>query len=169
MTTEKQKIEKGISDIVGVFTDPIIVYPGGGWEDTIPDWIKQAITLERLVMNMKALKGEEPTGTDAEALAYLYPASLSFPLGHDWTQIYLYLGSKVMQYHNPFQKEEPFPDDIKVESLDDGQMRDLNRLKAWIYKKRVDVRQERDRAERRQKKEEEAPARKVLQPALFDL
>lgn len=167
MTTEKQ-LEKGISEIVGVFCDPIIVFPGG-WMDTIPDWIKNAITLERLVMNMKALKGEEMTGTDAEALAYLYPASLEFPLGHDWTEIYLYLGSKVMQYHNPFQKKEPFPDDIKVESLDDGQMRDLNRLKAWIYKKRVDVRLERERVDRRQKKDEAAAEKKALRPALFDL
>ena len=67
MTTEKQ-IEKGISEIVGVFTDPILVMPGG-WGDTLPEWLKQAITLERLAMNMKALKGEEMTGTDAEACA----------------------------------------------------------------------------------------------------
>jgi len=55
-----------ISDLVGTFTDPIIVYPGG-WGDTLPDWLKNAITLERLEMNMRALKGEELTGTDAEA------------------------------------------------------------------------------------------------------
>jgi hypothetical protein len=40
-------VEKGISDIVGVFTDPILVFPGG-WGDTLPDWLKTAITLERL-------------------------------------------------------------------------------------------------------------------------
>ena len=67
-------IEKGISDIVGVFTDPILVFPGG-WGDTLPDWLKETITLERLVMNMKALKGEEITGTDAEACAYLMTVS----------------------------------------------------------------------------------------------
>ena len=163
MTTEKQ-IEKGISDIVGVFTDPIIVFPGGGWEETLPEWIKPAITLERLTMNMRALKGEEMTGTDAEALAYMYPASLAFPLDHDWTQIYLYLASTVFARH----KQAEVPDDIKVESLNDDQMRDLNRLKAWIYKKRVDARLEKDRAERRQKREEEATAKKAGQPALFD-
>ncbi len=43
----------------------------------MPDWIKGAITLERLVMNMRVLKGEEPTGADAEALAYMYPAPLT--------------------------------------------------------------------------------------------
>jgi len=37
-------------------------------------------------------------------------------------------------------------------------MRDLNRLKAWLYHKRTTIRLDRDRAERRQKKEEEAEA-----------
>ena len=36
--------EKGISDLVGVFTDPVIVFPGG-WGDSLPDWLKNAITL----------------------------------------------------------------------------------------------------------------------------
>jgi len=156
-------IEKGISDIVGVFTDPILVFPGG-WGDSLPEWIKPAITMERLAMNMKALKGEEMTGTDAEACAYLYTASLTQPMGHDWTQIYLYIASTVFARH----KQAEVPDDIKVESLNDEQMRDLNRLKAWIYQRRIKVRLDRDRAERREKKEEEAARREAEQPALFD-
>ena len=155
-------MEKGISDMVGVFTDPIIAYPGG-WMDTIPEKVKQQITIERLVMCMRAARGEEPTGTDAEALAYMYPASLEFPMDHDWSQIYLYLGTKVMSGAGT-----KMPEDIRVESLNDDQMRDLNRLKAWIYKKRIEVRLDRERAERRQKKEGEAAAREAAQPALFD-
>lgn len=89
----KPTVEKVISDIVGVFTDPIIVFPGG-WGDTLPEWIKSSITLERLMENMKALKGEEMTGTDAEACAYLYTASLTQPMGHNWTDIYLYVAGK---------------------------------------------------------------------------
>lgn len=152
--------KKGISDIVGVFTDPILVFPGG-WGDILPDWLKNAITLERLAMNMRALKGEEMTGTDAEACAYMMTASLSFPFDHDWTKIYLYTAGKVCRQH----KQVEVPQDILVESLDDEQMRDLNRLKAWIYEKRIKVRLERDRAERRQKKEEEAAATEAAQPA----
>ena len=34
--------DKMIKDLVGVFTDPLIVFPGG-WEDTLPDWIKTEI------------------------------------------------------------------------------------------------------------------------------
>ena len=88
-----QSIEKGISEIVGVFTDPIIVFPGG-WGDTLPEWLKNAITLERLEVKMRALKGEEMTGTDAEACAYLFTAALTQPMDHDWGQIYLYIATQ---------------------------------------------------------------------------
>ncbi|MBA7507877.1 hypothetical protein ES706_06606 [subsurface metagenome] len=163
----KPTVEKGISDIVGVFCDPIIVFPGG-WGDTLPEWLKTSITLERLVMNMRALKGEEMTGTDAEACAYLNTASLTQPMDHDWTQIYLYIATKVYEKWRTKESGVTMPEDIRVESLNDGQMRDLNRLKAWLYQKRTTVRQDRERAERRQKKEEEAAKRKAEQPALFD-
>ena len=86
-------VEQGISDIVGCLTDPIIVFPGG-WGDTLPDWLKTAITLERMMGDMKALKGKEPTGTDAEACAYLMTLSLTQPMDSDWTQIYLYIAGQ---------------------------------------------------------------------------
>ena len=154
-----QTIEKGISDIVGVFCDPIIVFPGG-WGDSLPEWIKSTITLERLEMNMRTLKGEEMTGTDAEACAYLYTASLTQPMDHDWTKIYLYIATKVYEKWRTKESGVTMPDDIRVDSLDDDQMADLNRLKDWIYKRRVQARLERDRAERRQKKAEEAEIRR---------
>ena len=156
-------IEKGISDIVGVFTDPIFVFPGG-WGDTLPEWLKGAITMERLEMNMRALKGEEMTGTDAEACAYLYAAALTQPMDHDWTQIYLYIAGKT---YTRWKKTE-MPEDIAVDSLRDDQVADLNRLKEWLYRKRTQVREERERAERRQRKDEEAARKKAEQPALFD-
>jgi hypothetical protein len=166
LTTEKQ-IEKGISEIVGVFCDPIIVFPGG-WGDSLPEWIKSTITLERLAMNMRALKGEEMTGTDAEACAYLYTAGLTAPMDHDWSQIYLYIATKVYEKWRTKESGVTMPDDIRVDSISDYQMRDLNRLKAWLYLKRTTIRLDRDRAERRQKKEEEAERRKEEQPALFE-
>lgn len=157
-------MEKGISEIVGVFTDPILVYPGG-WGDTLPDWLKGAITMERLMSNVEALKTGEMTGTDAEACAYLMSAALSFPFDHDWTQIYLYVAGKVCRQH----KQAEVPEDILVESLNDDQVRDLNRLKTWIYQARTKIRLERERAERRQRKEETAAAEAAQRPALFDL
>ena len=158
-----QSIEKGISDIVGVFTDPIIVFPGG-WGDTLPEWLKNAITLERLEMNMRALKGEEMTGTDAEACAYLYTAALTQPMDHDWGQIYLYIATKT---YRRWGKNE-MPGDIAVDSLRGDQVSDLNRLKEWLYQKRAQARLDRERAERRQKREEETTQRQAEQPALFE-
>ena len=162
MTTEKQ-IEKGVSDLVGALTDPIIVF-SGGWGDTLPEWLKNAITLERLAMNMKALKGENMTGTDAEACAYLYTATLTQPMDNDWGQIYLYIATHT---YRCWGKNE-MPPDIAVESISDYQMQELNRLKDWLYQKRTQIRLERDRAERRQRKREEAAQRKAEQPALFE-
>ena len=159
---KSKTVDKGISDIVGVFTDPIVVFPGG-WGDTLPDWLKGAVTLERLEMNMKALKGEEMTGTDAEACAYLYTASLTQPMGHDWTQIYLYVAGRA---HSRWTKGD-MPEDIRVESLTTNQTRELNRLKEWLYRKRTQARQDGDRFERRERKEEEAARREAEQPALF--
>ena len=156
-------IEKGISEIVGVFTDPILVFPGG-WGEDLPEWLKTAITLERLAMNMRGLKGEEMTGTDAEACAYLWTAALTQPIDHDWTQIYLYIAGKT---YSRWNNKNQVPEDIRVESITDDQTRDLNRLKEWLYHKRTTVRLDRERAERRQKKEEEAAQRKAEQPALF--
>ena len=158
-----ETVEKSISDIAGVFTDPILVFPGG-WGDTLPEWLKNAITLERLEMNVRALKREGMTGTDAEACAYLYTAGLTTPMDHDWSQIYLHIAGKTYARH----KGNQVPDDIQVESLSDYQLRDLNRLKAWLYHKRTQMRIERNRTERKQKRDEEAGKRKAEQPALFE-
>ena len=157
------KMEKGISEIVGALTDPIIVFPGG-WGEDLPDWLKSTITLERLAMNMRALKGEEMTGTDAEACAYLYTASLT-QIDHDWTKIYLYIAGKVYERWRTKESGVTIPDDIRMDSLTDDQMRDLNRLKAWLYRKRTTIRLDQDRAERRQKREEEAAKMKEAQPS----
>ena len=155
-------MEKGISDIVGCLTDPIIVFPGG-WGDTIPEWLKTTITLERMIGDMKALKGEEPIGTDAEACAYLMTVSLTQPMDSDWTQIYLYTAS---QTYKRWEKGEMLAD-IVVNSISDYQVGELNRLKAWIYRQRIKVRLDRDRTERREKREETETQREAEQPALF--
>ncbi len=161
-------VEKGISEIVGVFCDPIIVMPGG-WGDTLPEWLKTSITLERLVMNMRVLKGEEMTGTDAEACAYLYTAGLTAPMDHDWSQIYLYIATKV--YENQRSKESgvKMPDDIRVETLTGDQMRDLNHLKAWIYDRRAKHRKGLDRDARRERKAREKAEKPAALQLAYDL
>lgn len=149
-------IDKGISELVGVFTDPIIVYRSGAWGDTIPDWVRQQITIERLAENMRAIKSKDGKGTDAEALAYLYTASLEFPLDHDWTNIYLYITRK--EYEKANRGE--FPSDITVDSLSDYEAGQLNELKDWIYRMRAKHRKElekKERREARQRAEESKP------------
>ncbi|MFC1865017.1 hypothetical protein ACFLYG_04240 [Chloroflexota bacterium] len=152
-----------VDDIVGALTDPIIVYPGG-WVDSLPEWLKNVITLERLTENMKETKGEQPTGTDAEACAYLNTASLTMPMDSDWSQIYLYVASKT---YTRWRKSE-MPKDIKVDSLTEQQMADLNHLKEWLYCRRTTARQEVKRAARLQQKEVEVYKRKAEQTALFE-
>ena len=157
----EKTIENGISDIAGVFTDPIIAYPSP-WKDDIPQWVKDRIILERLVMNMRALQGESPTGTDAEALAYLMPAALEAPMDHDWTEIYLYISTTVCTTAG-----KEVPEDIRRETLSDHLMNELNRLKSWIYQRRITARLDRERAEKREAREEETAKRKESQPALL--
>ena len=118
---------------------------------------------------MRALKGQEMTGTDAEACAYLYTASLTFPFDHDWTQIYLHVAGKVYKGWRSKDSGVEVPEDIRVESLTVDQKRDLDRLKEWLYHTRTQVRQEKDRAERRQQRQEEAAREKAEQPALFEI
>ncbi len=162
MTTERQ-IEKGISEIVGALTDPIIVFPGG-WGDTIPDWLKNAITLERMLGNMSQTNGGDLTGTDAEACAYLMTVSLTRSMDSDWTQIYMYVAGKTSKRWNKTE----MPADIAVDSISDYQTGKLKRLKDWIYQQRVKARLEKDRVERRQEREADETQDNIEQQALFE-
>ena len=98
------------------------------WGDTLPEWLKNTIPLERLAMNMRALKGEEMTGTDTEACAYLYTVSLTQPLDNDWAQIYLLLSTQVVRRN----RKTEIPQDIAVEELSDYHMGELRRLKECL-------------------------------------
>ena len=130
-----------IAEIVGALCDPIIVYPSG-WEETIPQHLKDRVPLERLVNNMKCAKGKAQwdEAPDLEALIYMYPLCLAHPISEQWTRIYLYLGTVCLG--------EKFPDDIRQESLSDYDMEQLRDLKRWIYKKRRQARSERRRGEK---------------------
>jgi len=119
-------------------------------------------------MNMKAHTGEEMTGTNAEACAYLFTASLTQPIGGDWTDIYLYVANQVYSRYRSKESGAQMPADILIESLQDHQEQDLRRLKDWLYQKRVQARQDKDRGQRRQVREEEESRKKEERPRLFD-
>jgi hypothetical protein len=161
--------EKEIEEIIGCLTDPIITWPSP-WMDTIPERVKEQIPIERMLMNMMYLHGKIPerTGTDAEALAYIYPRTLEAPLDRDWTDIYVYLGNQLAK-----STGSEFPDDMKMDSLPAGLQRKLDHLKRWIYEKRVSARRERNGQARKEEKEKDKAEREAeraeMQPAMFDL
>lgn len=168
MATER-KVDGWISDLVGAICDPVIVYPSP-WQADLPDWIKPQITLERLIMNMKAAKeGGVPVG-DTEALAYIFPRTMDAPMSEQWTRIYMYVFGQAMKF-----KKVEVPDDLKVEPLSDYDMHQLDDLKRWIYHRRVEHRKEKARVERRAtmakpespEKEKELETVPVLQPSFF--
>ena len=146
MTASERKVNGWIDDIVGALFDPIIVMPGG-WGDDLPEWLRTRVTLERLAENIVAnTENREITATDAEAACYLFTASLTAPIGGDWTQIYLYVAGGEMK--------DKMPEDIKVEALTESQWRDLKELKDWIYRQRVKHRKEKAHGERRKNEQD---------------
>ncbi len=167
MTTER-KVDDWIDDIVGALCDPIIVMPGG-WGDDLPDWLRKRVTVERLCENLLALKeGREPTATDAEAACYLFTASLTAPIGSDWTQIYLYVAGGEMKD----EAKTEMPADIRVEALTEYQWRELKGLKYWIYQQRLKHRKDKKRGQSHEEHqmEKEAPEEletRPVQPSFF--
>ncbi|MHC5214212.1 MAG: hypothetical protein ACYSOO_06470 [Planctomycetota bacterium] len=144
----KREAQGGMRELVGVFYDPVIMF-SSPWMDTLPEWIKPEITQQRLLHIIRHRGNfnspEAQQATDIEAMAYMYPASLEFPLSHDWSQIYLYLTTKCLK-----ESGRKVPDDVAVNELRPDEQRELSRLKSWIYRKRVDERKRRIREEKLQ-------------------
>lgn len=143
-----REVKGAMQELIGVFYDPIIMFTSP-WMDTLPDWIKPEITKDRLLHVLKhkddLKSAEAQMATDIEVLAYMYPASLEFPLSYDWSQIYLYVTTKCMRAAG-----KVIPDDVAVEELRPDQLREFRTLKSWIYRKRVEERKRRIREEKLQ-------------------
>ena len=146
---DKRQLAQAINDMAGVFSDPVIVHRCG-WMDMVPKWIFAQITVERLLHLMRhkdyytGKKDYEhrhaaEMATDAEALAYMVPASLEFPLDHEWSQIYFYITTKVYEQAN----QGKMPDDIRCDVIDKHLMAQLCDLKHWIWGKKMAARKDR--------------------------
>ncbi|KKM68811.1 hypothetical protein LCGC14_1457090, partial [marine sediment metagenome] len=83
-----------------------IVYHPGGWEDTVPGWLKEKVWQQRVAMIQN---GGWSEATDAEVVCYLMTASLIAPFDGDWTNIYTYEVALFMP-----QVRESLPDTPKV-------------------------------------------------------
>lgn len=136
------RLDKMIEDLVGTITDPLIVMPGG-WGESLPKWIKDELVLERMKEQYRTIGGGEATATDLEAMAYLFTASLTFPLSRDWAEIYMAVFRKEMRRHGT-----EVPGDFPDPQLSDYQKGMLNHLKRWIYDKRVQARKAKMRGEK---------------------
>ena len=134
-----------IAEMVGAICDPLIVFPAGGWEETLPEELKKRLPLDRLLHNMLCSQGKAQwdEACDLEALLYMYPRTLAAPFSEQWTRIYIYLGTQVMG--------KKIPDDIRQDTLSDYDMEALRGLKQWIYKKKLQARRDRRRGEKMDK------------------
>jgi hypothetical protein len=76
---------------------PIVLH-NPGWADTVPEWLTAAIPAARLaqVMAEAASETERGLATLEEVCAYLYTASLAFPLDRDHAAIYLWVTAQAL-------------------------------------------------------------------------
>jgi hypothetical protein len=153
--------EKAIDELAYSLTDPVVVWPGG-WEDTLPQWIKTAIKMERIIETGRAAKEGDITATDAEACAYMYTLCLCQVPDQDWISIYQYLVTKVYSRWRTQDSGFEVPADIRVDKLSDDQVRDLNHLKRFIYESRVRNRQDKRRVAKREQKERQKQEQREL-------
>lgn len=140
----KADAKKHIDYLVGALTDPLIVYPSA-WAADISaptlKWARDMVSLQRLALLMKK---EYEIATDVECMLYMFPATMEAPISYEWTQIYLYVCTKSLQFVG-----REVPADIKVETLDKYFMSQLIELKRWIYARRTKHRRAREKSETR--------------------
>ncbi len=140
LTADQQRVKS----IVEAFNAPIVFYPGG-WEDTVPEWLKLRVIAERVAM---VCNGGWDKATDAEVTCYLYTASLALPLGSAWSEITLYQAAKQIP-----QLLEALPATPK--ELSDYQKHELDNLKR-------DIRNSQLKRQKTSKKEVTMPKRKLV-------
>jgi hypothetical protein len=136
--------KKRVKDLVAAFNTPIVFHPGG-WEDTLPEWLKLRVIAERVAM---VCNGGWNKATDAEVTCYLYTAALNSPLTSDWTEITLYEAAKQIP-----QLQEAVPHTPK--ELSDYQKHELDGLKR-------DIRNSQLRRQNTKRKEGTMPKRKLV-------
>jgi len=110
--------------IAAALADPVVVWPG--WESTVPDWIWQAVTEERLAR--VAAGGDDDLATLAEVLCYLFTAGLAVPLDYDWAEIYINLAAQYMAARG----KADLPDDMRPRPFTDYEETLLRELRHKI-------------------------------------
>lgn len=153
-----------IDYLVGALSDSLIVHPSP-WSADISapslKWARDIVSLQRLALLMKK---EYEIATDVECMLYMFPATMEAPLTYEWTQIYLYVCTKSLQFVG-----RQVPEDVKVETLDKYFMSELMGLKRWIYTKRTKHRKLKEKAEvKLPDKADDTPQRGVIENVVFE-
>lgn len=130
MNETKKTIEEYSFDMTDAITAPIITFETT-WADTIPQRIKDIITVARL----KGLMKGHTVASYAEVVAYLYTRGAVAPMTSEWTNIYCYVGTMVCHY---YFKQTHFKE-LGVEELTSYEKQLLERLRREIYNKRREI------------------------------
>jgi len=90
LTTEQRRYLSG----------PLVLH-NESWADTLPDWLRQVIPAARAaqVMAETADEAEPGLATLEEVCAYLYTASLAFPLPHDYAEVCVWATAQMLAKH----------------------------------------------------------------------
>ncbi len=106
-----------------------------GWAETLPEWLKEEISAERMVQGFTDVlkKGKEEVG-DAEVCAYLYTLNLTQAVSHELAQVYIYISSKLMKRQG--KKLMPFMEEQLKRGLESDEERELKDLKRILWQKR---------------------------------
>lgn len=114
-----------------------LVVGDAGWAESLPDWLLEAIKMERLALGLVDLTCEDaPKVGDAEICAYLYTASLHAPMSAALSQVYFYVGAKMMRKLKPDAELSPMMVEALERGLTDYEERELRELRETIYRKR---------------------------------
>jgi len=141
LVADKQRVKGVLKEwdvLTEVLTTPIVYHPGG-WEDTLPEWLRQRVLEERIEM---VANGGWDKATDAEVTCYLYTAALVQPLGSDWTEITLFQAAKQMpQLRNALPATPTELSDYQLHQLSDlkRNIRDSQKRRRKSKRKEKDV------------------------------
>jgi hypothetical protein len=160
---------------------PVVFHPGG-WDDTLPEWLRMAVPKGRIAQiydegrrpelaegrrpelaegrrpelaeGIAAARGEEhaPKASLEEAAAYLYTASLAAPLARDWSDIYFWVADRVMHTHGVLPEDQAIWDLIDP---DEGLSPNVRELTPYLQEELNGLRRDVRRAVVRHQKQRE--------------
>ena len=131
-------------------------------QEPIPPNLLVYIKIQRLLQNMRILKGQteqENISTDAEALTYIMTFSFDVPLSMEWTKIYIHLFRDYCKWIHitpPDFTEEA----IHLSEYEAGM---LHRLKSWICTKSINAFKEKLRKTATEKRMKETNEQRRLE------